>query len=340
MRRITRDIPPRAENRAPTCHDRARSTDEPGAPSPPLLPMPLRRENLPDTAYRGAPTPTTRKRHSRAKERTIRDRGSTSGCHCTPSAQRDAGTSIASTRSSNTLQPVATTPSPRHRPPGDGATWSRAATRPQRARRASPARAGRRGRRCRRSRASAGGRCGRRPRAGAGRASRRARRSSAASRGRCRARACRARARAAPARSRRRRGPGGCWSSSGAARRRRTPGSMSAPPASSSPSSPSSTSSGCSGDPRVRREHQRDRARALDRVHVGSGEQERLAVPYRPARPLERGADADSRSPCRSFVEDYPRFTDRSHLEELDNERPSTAQTAPWRRSSSTARRR
>ena len=53
---------------------------------------------------RGAPLPTS--------AATTPERGSTSGCHCTPSTQRASGISIASTRSSSTLQPLATSPSP------------------------------------------------------------------------------------------------------------------------------------------------------------------------------------------------------------------------------------
>ena len=49
---------------------------------------------------------------SAANARTTRDFGSTSGCHWTPSAQRWSGSSIASTSSSSTLQPLATRPSP------------------------------------------------------------------------------------------------------------------------------------------------------------------------------------------------------------------------------------
>ena len=47
------------------------------------------------------------------------------------------------------------------------------------------------------------------------------------------------------------------------------------------------------GHPRVRRDHQRDRSGRLQRVDVGPREQERLAIPYRPARPLQSGAEAD-----------------------------------------------
>ena len=50
---------------------------------------------------------------------------------------------------------------------------------------------------------------------------------------------------------------------------------------------------GVLGDPGVGRQHQRDRAGYLQRVDVGAGEQERLAVPDRPARALQRGAEAD-----------------------------------------------
>ena len=46
---------------------------------------------------------------------------------------------------------------------------------------------------------------------------------------------------------------------------------------------------------RVGRDHQRDPAALLDRVDVRAREQERLALPDRPARVLERRADADDR---------------------------------------------
>ena len=52
------------------------------------------------------------------------------GCHWTPSAQRRSGSSIASTRSSSTLQPARHDAlAERGRPPGDGGTWSRAGPR-------------------------------------------------------------------------------------------------------------------------------------------------------------------------------------------------------------------
>ena len=66
-------------------------------------------------ALRDSPAPRAA---SATNDRTTRERGSTSGCHWTPRAQRDSGTSIASTRSSSTLQPVATTPSP-----SDATAW-------------------------------------------------------------------------------------------------------------------------------------------------------------------------------------------------------------------------
>ena len=46
-----------------------------------------------------------------------RDVGSASGCHCTPSANRRSGSSIASGSSSSVLQPVSTKPSPSRRDP-------------------------------------------------------------------------------------------------------------------------------------------------------------------------------------------------------------------------------
>ena len=57
---------------------------------------------------------------------------------------------------------------------------------------------------------------------------------------------------------------------------------------------------GVLGHPRVRRDHQRDRAGHLQRVDVGAREQERLAIPYRPARPLQGGAEADAGSSCQA----------------------------------------
>ena len=61
------------------------------------------------------------------------------------------------------------------------------------------------------------------------------------------------------------------------------------------------------GDPRVGRQHQRDRARALQGVDVRPREQERLAVPDRPARALERGAEPDPWSACQSAIDlPYP----------------------------------
>src|SRR4051812_15740445 len=49
--------------------------------------------------------------------------------------------------------------------------------------------------------------------------------------------------------------------------------------------------------PWIGRQHERETARALDRVDVGAVEQVRLGVPHRPARALESGADADPGSP-------------------------------------------
>ena len=64
-------------------------------------------------------------------------RSSASGCHWTPSTKRRSGGSTASGSSSSDDQPVTTSPRPRGRRPGGGATSSRARPRPRCARPAS-----------------------------------------------------------------------------------------------------------------------------------------------------------------------------------------------------------
>ena len=65
------------------------------------------------SAASGSDAGGQRARLRSTNEATTPDRGSTSGCHCTPRHQRASGISIASTRSSSTDQPEAMTPSPR-----------------------------------------------------------------------------------------------------------------------------------------------------------------------------------------------------------------------------------
>ena len=209
-------------------------------------------------------------------------------------------------------------PRPTRPPPGGGGTSSRAASRHTPARPATRAPAARRGRRCRTSPARGGGRCGRRRRAGAGSASRRSATFISCmprqipSTGRSRSSARSDRAISARSRSGRvlavfgwRAVAVGARVDVGAAGQHQ-------------PVEAVQHVVRVLGDPRVRREHQRDRARPLQRVDVGPREQERLAIPDRPARTLERGAEADPRSaaiaPSTSAL---PGFTTRSHVGSL-----------------------
>ena len=172
------------------------------------------------------------------------------------------------------------------------------------------------------ARARAGGRCGRRRRAGAARASRPARRSSAASRGRCpstgrsrsNARSASAISRAVAVGAR----VGGLRMARAAVGARvdvRAAGQH-------EPVEPVEHVVGMRRHPRVGRDHQRDRARALQRVHVGAREQERLAIPYRPARPLQRGAEADPGSPAGVILPALP----ASQLDHTQRIPPMTVQ--------------
>ena len=76
-----------------------------------------RRQTAPRSAAGAAAASATRPRSAELAS-------SASGCHCTPSAKRWSGASIASGSSSSVAQPVTRSPSPAGRRPDGGGTWS------------------------------------------------------------------------------------------------------------------------------------------------------------------------------------------------------------------------